>query len=486
MKKIMVIVLSLVLILTSTVAFAAIDIYKKRDKVNYAELAHTGDHSALDGVRVYSKSSLNDRIIWDSETIMGKETETNTKYKFHYQRQNAEIPLHYSGMRTDPSLILQINREDGAEVLEKLYPKGVKYLRGLWEQVENGEEKTFNVKLKDVADFYPFGNASGLPGYSSLDSSLFVSDPESFREECDLILRLQEEFKIPVLEEETIRYSLSKHEDGGEGAMGVGGGDYNFESFPFYTFNLTTEKDIFFAFDAHTSKGNLVDLSYLKHGYGIYRIPYTESLGIDIDKLELLVPLDPQNKIYNLASDGENLLLTYEKEGKTNIDVINIEKAESVQKIPLLEEEVSWIEVEASNGFAVYNIYLKSATDEWNIDLDKIGVLSKEKDSYKLKFIVNKFTPEIQNMKIWYGIPTYAFDGERLILAGNIREEYLKPDNQTYKTYNSPDFGIIVYDKTGAKFAGKYKSSLTTGFTKENEYEYQVHNFYPGLSVEIK
>ena len=486
MKKMIVISLSLILILTSAVGFAAIDIYKERDKVNYTELTHWGDYSALDRIKVLNYESLNNRVFWQSETSMGKEMETTSKYKFHYTNKYEEHPIYYDGIRTDKSLILQSNRNGDVKFLENIYPKGVSYLRNLWEQVKSGEKKTFYVKLKDVMDFYPFGNASNLPGYSSFEHSLIFGDSEDFSNEYDFIMRFQEEFKIPVLEDETVEYTLSRHEDGSEGGIGIGGDNDKFESLPLYTVNEITENDIFFAFDAHTTKGNLVDLSYLEHGYGIYRMPYTESKGADISKLELFIPLNPENTIYNLTSDGENLILTYEEAKKTYLDVISIEKAEVVQKIKLSDEKVNWIIVEPQDDFMVCDMDFNSISDEWNPKLDKIGVLSKKENGYEIEFIVERFTPEIQRMRMWHSSICYAFDGERLVLAGNVREDYLKPDNEIYQTYNSPDFGISVYDKSGPLFAGKYKSSLTTGFTKENEYEYQVHSFYPGMSVKIE
>lgn len=487
MKRILIISISLVLILTSVFGFAAIDIYKERDKVNYTELAHWGDYSALDNVKVQSYDALNNRIFWQSETSMGKETKTTSKYKFHYKNKYEERPFYHDGIRTDARLILQSGiNDDNMENLENIYPKGAGYLRSLWEQVKNGEKKTFYIKLKDVMDFYPFGNASSLPGYSSFEHSLIFRDPKDFSNEYDFIMRFQEEFKIPVLEDETIKYTLSRHEDGSEGGIGIGGDNDNFESFPINSFSSFTENDIFFAFDAHTTKGNLVDLSYLKHGYGIYRMPYTEAEGPDISKLELFIPLDPENIIYHLTNDGKNLFLSYVKDENTYIDVISMEKAEVVQKIKLSDKKLNWIAVEPQDDFVVCDMDFNSPSDEWNSNLNKIGVLSKKKDGYEVEFIVDRFTPEIQKMYMWHSTACYDFDGERLILAGNIRENYLRPDNELYETYDSADFGICVYDKSGPLFAGKYKSSLTTGFAEENDYKYQVHRFYPNLSVKIE
>ena len=490
MKKVFIPAITICLALCIAAVSMGAYVYKDRDNVVYKELSHFGDYSKLDGIEVKTRSTLDGRLIWENTVSMGENPKTVSDYHFHVKQQRENYPRSYYGIGMNPSMIFQISRDRENSRLADYFPKAAKKFAEIWDSIGPGEEKTFNVPLKDVMAFYPFGNVSDVPGLYSIEHALFMlenGDIGSNDDEIDFLLFMQEHFKIPVLENDIVEYTIEKDDMGFEGSIGISG-PRGKETFDAVSPTAVTDDALYFIFDAHTTKGNLVDLSNLSYGYGIYKIPIGEGeLGkyTNYKETSLFIERDPDDEPLDLVSDGENLLLAYEREGKTFIDIIDIENKKLKDTLELIDN-VYYVSLKSCDGFVVMDISLNPSDGEnvWNLKDRRMGVLEKKGDSYFISFIADRFNEEMKDDLPWSDC-RYAYDGTRLVSVSELRREVYAPNRKEHLTYQSPDIFVKVYEKDGPVFVGEYVSSLTTGFTEGNEYRFNVRNFYPEIEVAI-
>lgn len=236
--------------------------------------------------------------------------------------------------------------------------------------------------------------------------------------------------------------------------IGIAGDSFSWKSVSTYSDDMC-----YFTFDLHTKKENIVDTSLLPDGFGIFAFPYEKGyfdekwnhiLVTDTSKLEMIFELDPNTHIRKLFLDytQKHLLLFTAENGYIVLYVIDIETRTELQKLKLFENQ----------DFATHII--DGALLVFDSDFDDVYVISKDKNqSYEIDFIFPWENDYFNPRNYTY---FQCYDGERLVysnFAGWFSE---------LASYDSFDFFIAIYEKTGISYIGTYHSSLLSGIDNDN------------------
>ena len=312
----------------------------------------------------------------------------------------------------------------------------------LFQDTAPGEEKSRTIRLKDYMEYYPLGGyvevpmlTVGLGGRLAYQYSEWTPEMEA----------LTEYFKIPVLEEETREISIARHRDGD--LHGLGGGSTDSDAFQLWTLSAVTEEACYFVFDAHTTDGNIVDLSLIKGGFGIYCLPYEnvseQETKLVAEKLEMVYGLDPEVQILDLklSEDKNRLLLTTMEQEKLVLTVIKVGTMDCLQRLEVAQGG-SW-GCHYGDDFIV-----------WRLDEDHIVLISQKPDgTYQTEFEVSLWGDTEMDYPFYFSDCVMDWNGEKLAISGY--------ENDSWSGYYNCSFYLGVYDSTGMVYCGYYDSSLT-------------------------
>ena len=406
----------------------------QRDQVTIKEKVLWGETSAVEDLTVECRTHYSDYMFWDTVYKPGTEDGVTTEFAFSAVPVREEAPADYQGVRLEnvQEFGLDLNlQEDEHTGLDLAYYE-------LFQDTEPGEEKSRTIRLKDYQEYYPIGGHVEVPMLSIGWTRLYGKwDPE--------METLTEYFKIPVLEEETVEISITKNRDGG--LHGIGGGSTASEAFQMWTVGDVTEDACYFVFDAHTTEGNIVNLSEIKGGYGIYRLPYVnvneKETRLLVENLEMVYELDPEVQIADLklTEDRTRLLLTTMEQDTIVLTVIKVETMECLQRLEI-----------AKSG--IWGCYYGDNFIVWRLDEDHIGLVSETADgTYQPEFTVSLWEDVMRPYTLYLSNCAMDWNGEKLVISGYKHDDW--------SGYYNCDFYLAVYGGTGMVYCGHYDSSLT-------------------------
>ncbi|MEA4932846.1 MAG: hypothetical protein VB071_04580, partial [Lawsonibacter sp.] len=211
-----------------------------------------------------------------------------------------------------------------------------------------------------------------------------------------------------------------------------------------YAENAITDDYCYFALSANTQEEVLMDYSNVPGGYGIYRLPCaTQEEPMTIDELKMVYPLETneQLRLFQTSADQTKLLLVTQEENYYILKVLDPKTAQELQRIPLMEDKADLYASELYVG----EDFLVALFGE-----TQFVVLSQVGGNYELSFTGTLPEKEIFSFNYSYDY-IMAFDGEKLAMAAI-------NDRNTYNTFCG--FSLVVCDKTGTLYAGRYDSSL--------------------------
>ncbi len=483
MRKAGILTVILFLLCSCGVYVGAIDIYKEHNQVGFTEEVIYGDREAINGMRVKFGTTYKYHLLWDTVYDLKEngETETKTEYGFSiFSNYNSSTTpqSQYSGMRLEIRPSYSVNYTNYNNAGFEKEGIGLAY-QELSETIEAGGEGEKKIYLKDYLDYYPIVGDLDFPYmHVSLDSIYRTNQENDYRNERYISSKIQEYFKIPILEDEMFKITIRKNENGY--ISSIGGGNTGSDFYHMSIFDKLTKDACYFTFDTYTSDGKIMDTSHLKEGYGIYCLPYEEvkysekgkflSGGIDIDNLKMVYPLEPEVKIASLEIDETEtkLFLHTIEEEIYIITVIDIKTMETLQKLEIMD----W------NGGTLGNFTIYNEDDFIAIIVGgtKLAVVSlEEKEEYKLQFVCDIKTEEIP----WFYTHRSAldFDGEKLVITGQLEDEIYMYDTMEDTT----NFYLAVYNREGVMYYGEYISTLATG--KDDYYHCSGKDYIP-LEVE--
>ncbi|MBQ8518059.1 MAG: hypothetical protein IJ455_00445 [Agathobacter sp.] len=506
MKKSFVLLLTLVILFSGTACYAQKEILKEKDQVHFTEKVLYGDKAVVEGVTVEMKAEYSSNLYWDSTYVIGAEPKEETEYRF-YPWDYSTNAYSYSGSMdfvVDCTDTVGLGYDyQGDENYYGLHAA----MKELYDQTEPGTENSITVYMKDYVDYYTFGLSLHLPEnsenktadyyrytylwkYEVLEEIAQLEKQGSNKEEVEQMKAyladletFQEFFKIPVLDKEVYTLAMSKdsegniigiadsHMHGGSGtgeieipeAPNVAGAD----SFGFRVFSAFDDGDCYFTFDPHTYNEQLVDVSQIPGGYGIYHFTYNEKDGsIDLDDLKMVYPLDVNSKWESMQLDasGKNLLLLTLDEEKYYLSVIDRETMTLVDKFNLGNSE-SYL------SHWSYEDYLVICGENLMVfPMDENGRYFQA-FSVNTESINEKITPNTENDGIFRTYSKYDWNGETLLVASNI--QYY--DEDYGRALFTCDFYLAAIDETGLLYYGEYNSTLDEPCRPNDEYESPVN-----------
>lgn len=472
MRKVTIIMFIIMILTLGGTCFAAVNIYESRDEVTLTEMTGWGNKDFIQDLTMQMNIMYKDRLRWKTMVPMGKPEEAVTEYTSSITPVYADLDRD-SGLSMELFMytdVVQDNILQGTlEGVTKAYAE-LAYTIGPNEEAEN------EIYLKDYMDFYEFTIRLNIPGTDIYRNAGWSNKTRKQEQEKYAIEKLNEFFKIPVLEDERHSITIGKNEHGEIYHTGSGNGKSDL--FYMWTFNALAENELYFTFDTHSRDGVIVDTSLIPGGYGIYQLPFDSSLegseenadriSADVDGLKMVYSLDPQIYVMHLHLNGkkDRLLLHAEENGKYVVTVIDVSNMKTLQKIEIMEWDKDYgYQVYEDDDFIVSNIH--KVQEEGKIEA--VVLAENEKGEYEIAFI-----SEIQNKNI----PTFntsnmylAFDGKRLAMSG-----FLEDEKQGYR--ETCNVFVAACDASGMQYYGEYRNSLETGYDAER---YSYHCQQDGL-----
>ncbi len=214
----------------------------------------------------------------------------------------------------------------------------------LAEQLKKSQ-KAEEITVSEYFEYYPFEFIIQVPVrsesnytadpvvYDHWDLDFFSTDSDNPWVQ-DTATKLRDMFRIPVIPEETWEVKMEdiSFDDRiawNSYALPLMNCDLYNPSFV----NALTESKMYFSFSTYTEEGKVVDTSCISvpGGYGIYELPYSSSEGngsakIEVDKLRLFCPLNPEAEVLNLTmSDDQTMLaVTYRMEKQIFTKILDV------------------------------------------------------------------------------------------------------------------------------------------------------------------
>lgn len=488
MKKSFVLLLALVVLVTGIGYYAQTELLKEKDQVHYTERALYGDKSVVEGVTVEADPRYGYFLYWNTKYQIGNEPKEETEYTMY--PWEVQLDRYYYPGSLSFAMDSEIQLQIGITNYEKDTYYGLeKAIKELYDKTSPGTENMVTVKLKDYLDYYNFSMDLELPdsvgrgifghyGYaqeSELREDLArweetgsnKEEAKRVRKYLDALDVFQEFFKIPVLDTEVYTIGMAKDEAGRVIGMsessahgGSSTGQINIpdapqmegmDNFTLATYSVFDNGDCYFTFDPHTFNENVVDVSQIPGGYGIYHFTYDKNAEINLDNLEMVYPMDVNVHFVDMCVDasGENILLFTSDEENHYMSIIDRESMTLVDTFSIGNREFY-----LSNW--VYDDFLVTSTDM--LMVFPLG----EDGRYTQAFAVNQQDIKDTMLEITdsqyflrYG-SSLDWNGEQLLIANDVRYEV------EYSSLATSNFYVAVVDKNGLVYYGEYDSSLET------------------------
>lgn len=481
MKKAMIIMLTILILGFGGIGLAAVRIYDTHDKVTLTKMTSWGDEEYAEGLEMEINSTYDNMLFWNTTVSMDDLKGAVTEYDFSITAVYPEIDT-YNGLILEvstwglDSFMINEKGEENVTGVKRAYQE-------LADVTEANEKKQKEIFLKDYMDYYEYDVKIDLPG-TQINSLVNTIQKASVEEQKkDAIHKMNDFFKIPVLETESWSISLEKDDKGYIVQNGSSSKVGNF--FHIRNYNALTEKECYFTFNSHSVGGEIMDTSLIPGGYGIYCLPYDDTLegceensnmfdvnadriSVDTDGLKMVYSLDPQIDIMllHLNEKKDKLILHAKEYGKYVVTIIDVTTMETLQKIEVMD----WKQ-EYDYGYQIYNegdfiVTVVHKTQEEG-RIEAVVLEENEQGKYEVAFICdiqNKELPSF-NTSVMY----LDFDGKRLAMAGFLEEE------EPYYRESSNLF-LAVCNASGMKYYGEYRNSLESGFDADL-YSYQCRGY---------
>lgn len=477
MRKSFILLIALLVFISGGACYAQNMILKEKDQVQITENIIYGDKSVVEGVSVELDNYYDYNLFWNTRYEIGETPKTETKYSFYEWDYLGRSDKVEGSVEFMPD-IYEVNIY-GYDMYDTF--TGINLaMKELYDETEPGTESVKMIYLKDYLEYYTFGLNVWFPSEAGTSA---VDSPYSYVSEVDLIRdiaymeeegyeseeiekrkavladmkALQEFFKIPVLSTDACTIAISVGEKGevlgGAASYAAGGfstGDMDcppmpdvdgVDSYYFYTYSVMEDGDCYLTFEPHTMNGNLVDVSQIPGGYGIYHFTYDEDKGrLNVDTLEMVYSLDVNVSIQDMMLDecGKNFLLFTSEDGNYSMSIIDRETMTLVEKINLGDDEVRHAYWSYEEFFVAYG----EALSVYTID---------ENGRYHLEFSVKD--ERIAELIEWDCV--FDWNGRTLLLANN-NHPYL----DEFGLRKTCGFYLAAIDKSGLLYYGEYRSSL--------------------------
>lgn len=404
-----------------------------QDDLDVQEETVLGDISAAEGLRLHTRAHHRSYFLWETAYSAAKDPGSQTGFSYYYTSQDYQRPGESEAGLNSKSMFFTMS--GGGLVIssnDDLYTKpavDVALRTGI------NQTHTETVRLKDYYDYHTV--------------ELEVDYSREFLSDLDLLhsvyshdnYNLTEFFKIPVSEDIRMEISVTKDAKGNLSKVSSDPPENQKSEYDYglHSDGVVTNDAVWFALTPLDAQS--LDLSQLKLGYGLYRVPLEKyqrddraTLQIVGYEIENVWPVDYPNALIRSVDrneDGTKLfVLTKEPEGffmnvlsaadDTVIARIEMEEMSPylVRLVDNLVVLVSFDQQKQQHRIVAYDL---QSHEKW---LDAELPVDQDYDMQK---------------------PAFAFDGERLAVADFRR--------------GTASVQLVIYGPEGMRYMGRYHNA---------------------------
>jgi len=462
MKKTYVFLLILLVLAVGSVGVIGSIVNGQKDDVTIRESVVYGDKSAAEGITIVNQTHMRHHLFWETTYHVGEKTLCETDYTYVPRGKEIEQKYVYYGIDVQDDVGYYYSGKDNPVDMQKEFEE-------LYDTLKKGETKSKDIYIKDYYDYYPIRMNINLPNTVWVNNDPETEVGDNPFDPKYVINKFQEFFKIPVLETDYVRITVSKAKDSPNSNVAYSeerSSEPNF--YQVVSVSAYTDNVCYFAINNRSTQyeysedsynrverdGAYVDTSLIPGGYGIYSFSYGRGAGeyhtgIDADSLQMVFSLEQDVSVkHMMIRDNQTrlILITEEDEGAF-VKVIDLATMKEVQNIRL--DKTLYNQFGRYANIFEYEDFISIVYGE------NIVVISEQKGVY-----VHEFTVPVKENERCYFPNTMSnaysismdFDGEKLAVVGMQGENF---------GYNNCDYCLLVYDASGLLYFGEYITGMS-------------------------
>lgn len=409
---------------------------RNREAVTYTEHTLSGDREAAQGLTLDLSLHTNYRLFWHSQVPLGDPSAATTRFTLHTRGHHTEhMPELYFRLGTGvgssiaSSSPLDLSEDQGLAAIEL-----VEIARDVASRTPPGQSHTETVRLADYYDFYPLYPYYNYKGAGGLSHDFYTAL-------CNYI-------KIGVPQEQQLAATVVTDSQGGVTSFSAD----NVLSYgdSLYTASTVTPDAVYFTLMNLRFDGQLLDLSHLPQGFGIFRIPLEMRGGQLVyltTPIERVFPIDALEAdvlALEQSADGSALLLFTREQHTFYLTVIDAQTFEAVQKCPLGPADA--VDIGIDTVYAYEDFLVVILHDQ------RFALLVPDAGGqYQLAF---EGSTDIADSYLYQHV--FAYQDGKLALAA------FRPYSQDWARLY-----LAVYDRSGLLYAGKYAVSVDNSLASQ-------------------
>ena len=532
MKKSIFIFLTATALSIGMIAFGWISASDQIGEARLTEETITGDRAAANGLMVAFRADSADDLHWINgfDYSADKTVSSFTRGEMETKTETSVYDdMRFTGWSAVPYYThLKFDALDGLQDknIQNYYDKIQK------QTLEDGKEKKGTIRTCEYLDYYPisfrfqfgekvYNSSSALAGLKTLvdKKSLDEETAAPYAGDVELYTVLNNWFRIPVIDNEYQNYNVSCETDSSNSKFSVskttikkpldaGKDCYEFDPVIYLQQEnirdgkkwehpdteegkeIQEEKNshkaseyglknrLLFVVNNRTVKGNPIDVSQIKDGYGVYELPIDTDATISIgkgrknlfipdptplsDQLNMTYPLDETAEYVDISLSGDhrNLAIFSVKEGDYYVEIVDADTWQSkcMEKMFPASEKMSYAWGEDGTLAATDHndhIAILMGNDDNTYRLLYSGEVAEELDDelFTTEMISRKKAHDRYEHGNAVGLAVCA-QGGKVALVQN------SPAGDPTLGLRNADLECAVIDKTGVIYNGLLKSSL--------------------------
>ncbi len=436
MRKSYIVIALLLIAGIISICFAHELVNSEKDTVEVDETTLYGDKQAAYGLEILTSTSLDRHLFWNTRHVTGEAPLTETEYEFSQSPRSPVYQLHYNPVEFTSIFSYAGSSTSGNIDLDDTgYASASALYKAVADNTAPGEARTEKLNVSDFYEFYPIeAHMYEFEGNLAVNETTQKSFAEYFR--------------VPVYKGHAVDVTIEKHAAGNITRLdisSVNGGEIRLE-----TPCVTVGDSRYFLPMFTTASGTQLDTSYIKGGYGIYRLPLDADAYPDrvltADMLEVIYPIDTSAAkpiTLKASPDGDKLLLVTADDGRYALTVIDTATSAVLQKLPLMS-----VTGDDFRDIAIFGSFIMPYTNNGRFAVLPLGPSGE----YTVSFVIDSDHDDEQIATL-YDAFSADFDGEKLAVAsyGSIWET---------GRYDTCTVMLYVFDKTGLLYHGRYRTGL--------------------------
>lgn len=478
MKKYLVAFLAFLLLFVGMWIGVQASAMESSDEVIYTEHTIFGDAGEIDGIELELAYQCDRHLFWNIDLTLGEELLCDADFSTAYNNTSADststssFDLSYGlngfGASSSGDILAQDDYFFGQRAM----------VEDVVSRTPAGEKHTETVRIADYYDFYPVSAYIRIGNllYMDMDNRADYSDRIYGDITQQFYEKLNEVFRIPVMENDKQVITIQKRSDGTVSEVDSHSADENYVPYIEST-SVIAEDAIYFTYLPNLAASEKLGDNAGTNAWGIYRIPYAlraisednlyyssskEYVDLMLDAFEMVYPLEQGVRVeaFGLSEDESVLYLTtrHPGEGEDTIMLTVVERE------TMTEQQSTKLFSCSPEDYVMVHSYHEDFI-LYKIAYEKFAVVENVDGIWQTAFVVEDatITDYWSNQEyVTFSYGTVAdYDGERLAIVG-YSNEYGGNGKTSASSYLT-SFYLSIYSEKGQLYTGKFTSSLDTG-----------------------